>query len=150
MNMYLKNDEKILFEKNINKMCHMEYGDLFDLLKYIFCEYPMTLYAIDNMNLGYNEKKLYGDIYEVFKNEDYIDILEYNVDWKCASIVLYDVGWCGVDVFYKKVDKYIKKFKELGYKIEQYKYYDESEFGDSINNYSDIIFKFQGGYYDGI
>ena len=134
----LSSDERKLFYGNVKSMFDMECGELFELLKYIFCEYTETLYAINNFNLGFNERELYCDIYEVFKNEDYMDMLDYVYEKNYASIELYDVGWCGYEVFYKKVDNYAKKLSDLGYNVEVVK----DIFDENNGAYAQMNFKF--------
>ena len=77
--------------------------------------------------MKFNEPKLYKDIYEVFKNEDYMDMLDYSYYDDQASLDLYDVGWLGEDVFFKKLERYVNKLKQLGYSMKVFKFYDEGK-----------------------
>ena len=131
--------EQRLFSRNVNRMLDMDKCELVNLLKYIMCKYTESLYAINNLDLGYDERKLYCDIKEVFKNEDYMDMLDYIVRKDYASIELYDLGWCGIDTFYKKIDNYVWKFKKLGYDVKSIKHI----FDECDGAYANIDFKFQ-------
>ena len=104
-----------------------------------------TLYKIGNgpsssHTMGPKNAVLY--ILEHFPNADFYEmyvyeslaltgvghLLDYIVEKNYVSIELYDTGWLGEKVFYKKLDKYTKKLKDLGYNIEVIKdIYDEND-----------------------
>lgn len=74
----------------------------------------------------YNEK-LRDDVSNVFKNEMFIEFLDWIVEKDYITTELYYVGWCGEKAFYNKFDNYVEKLRNLGYIIEVEKdIYDEN------------------------
>ena len=85
------------------------------------------------------ENQLRNDIESIFKNEDFIEFLDWIVEEKYISTEIYYTGWCGYKSFNNKIDKYVKKLKQLGYKIKIIKdIYDEN---DGLYAQLNFIFK---------
>lgn len=77
--------------------------------------------------MNFNDK-LCNDINKIFKNENYIEFLDWIIEDEYITTELYYVGWCGYTAFNNKIDKYVQKLKNLGYKISVEKnIYDEND-----------------------